>query len=214
MLTYGITGFIVQYGNGTEKQTPKFDPIADSILSTHADIRTKRDSLEKKAEVFLKEQMDMADKVHHEISRDLYYRAGVGGVFISDSITDYGVYAFHVAVLDWKSRKFDIEYLNGNSGKLSPGIPIIFGNDQGWMAYQSGHTVVAHNPTEQEAVNVITTVLQLQTQKTPNDVGPPFAIALLKADGLNWLKPGYCNARSKKKSQQYKKQSERGRPKT
>lgn len=194
MLTSGHTNFALKYADGTIKPTATFDPIANNVLSLGTNIEAKRDLLEKKAEAFLRKEMDIYDKGHQPLSPELYYRMVIDGAFISDALTDYGVYAFKIEIIDWKTRKFHHLHWDPGGGNLRLGIPIVFGNDEGWTAYQSGHTIAVHNPTEQEAVTTIKTILQLQVQKTPNDVGPPFSIALLKASSLDLIEGGLCKA--------------------
>jgi hypothetical protein len=196
MLIWGHMGFALPKGNGREAAPSEtFDSVAAAVLSSDRGIEPKRDLLKQKAEEFLKKQMAEMDRAH---ATPLTYDYMVlGGAFVSDAISDYGIYAFSIKVVDWKTRQFGHGDQDWSSTNLIQGTPIPFGKTNAYSQYESSHPRFPANPTKQEAVKTIEDILNLQAQITPGDVGLPLSIALLKIDGLEWIEGGACGASPK-----------------
>lgn len=200
MLTWGHLGF--QINNFQE--TVAYDPIAKGVLAMRIGIEEKRKLLEKRTEDFLKQQIEFADKYNLKPTPELYDRLVMGGALISDTFSDFGVFAFELEISDWKNRTLHHSHWDTTMQNVQMGVPFVLGDAQGWAEWTDLHPRMdIHNPTDREAVDAINTILALQSKKTPHDVGPPFAIALLGPNNLRWIEEGKCgkgqNPQQKKK---------------
>jgi len=212
VLTWGLVQFGRVLPDG-RVESHAFSDYWIPIASTpHETMFQKRDRLLVQARHLLRLQMEFLDHTELKLLDRKRIAQGVVGVaFISmkDGIPQIG--AFELRVKNWKKR--ELETTNFPSASAWDWqVPHGFGNTQalrqvlsnsrecGFRRFVEFLGAACSDPAglrlqfQTAPVPFVDRVLKLQTEFTPHEVGPPYAVAVLSDSGLVWLENGACEA--------------------
>jgi len=182
-------------------------PIASTPNET---IFQKRDRLFFHAKRLLLTEMDSLDRAKQKpVNAKAMARLLVGAAFISmkDGIPEIG--AFELRVKNWEKRELETISFPGALG-WDWQVPHGFGHSEALREIvgkarecgfnRSPARVAACSSSlrlefQTVPATFVERVLKLQGNFTPQDVGPPYAIAVLTDSGLDWLENGACRTR-------------------
>jgi hypothetical protein len=211
VLTWGLAQFgrILPDGRIESRAFSEYwMPIASTPNET---IFQKRDRLLFHAKRLLLREMDSLDGAKQRpVNAKARARLLVGGAFISmrDGIPEIG--AFELRVKNWEKRQLETISFPGALG-WDWQVPHGFGHSEALreIVGEARECGFDRSPTRRGAacssglrlefqtnpVAFVERVLKLQSNFTPGDVGPPYAVAVFTDSGLDWLENGACRSR-------------------
>jgi hypothetical protein len=211
VLTWGLVQFGKVLPDG-RIESHAFSEYWMPIASTpNESIFQKRDRLFFHAKRLLLTEMDSLDRAKQKpVTAKAMARLLVGAAFISmnDGIPEIG--AFELRVKNWEKRELETISFPGALG-WDWQVPHGFGHSEALREIVGDARECGFNrsPARRGAAcssglrlefqttpaTFVERVLKLQSNFTPRDVGPPYAIAVFSDSGLDWLENGACRSR-------------------
>jgi hypothetical protein len=175
-LTWGL----IQAGLRSGKQWDDFSIQVNAVSASNGTVTEKRDRLMLEAKAFILRAMQLRDS-HSSlpVTPESMANYGVGAAFISMQMGVPHIAAFDLKIKNWEAREIE-ESTHPELPSWDWSIPFAFGNSQafGEIVQKDGIDSV-RTRARTEPTAFINRVLSRQHEITPNDVGPPYAIAVL-----------------------------------
>jgi len=168
-LTWGVAGY------GADRFVDRVAPISASLKT----VIQKRELLIPKAKQFQLRMMQLID-LKGPVSDADKAKYNIGAAFISMKHGTPQIGAFQLTIVDWEKREIRLDRFPVT---LESVFSACYGNHQ---------ACGDNNIPETTPEGLIRMTLERQHELTPNDVGPPYSIAVLSASGLEWIEKGAC----------------------
>jgi hypothetical protein len=193
-LTWGLVGMEVRSSEGQIKQSDYFSTQVEAVSASSGTVAEKRDMLIPKAREFMLRSMRFRDSQSPPVTPEIVANFSVGAAFVSmkRGVPDIG--AFDLKIKNWEAREIEeVTYPDLRNWDWSASFA--FGNVQAFVEIiQMGDkdgSIRIQAKTKPTAF--IRRVLSRQHEFTPNDVGPPYAIAVLSGNTFTLIEKGACN---------------------
>ncbi len=206
MLTWGDAGRgeVKNIKTGQIVSEPvMYSSVSRPVLEMALDAKKKSEILEKRTRDYVRAGIDELVQYNFPITPVDVSRMFIGAAFVAYENGIPAVYWFEIQVTDWKTRSMSTNWTPEPAFlNRVRGVPTVLGKGEGWRAYIASNPRHIHEAAEDEAIATISDILNRQVAYSPSEVGPPFAIVLLKPDGeLKWIKDGECKPPLKKEAQ-------------